>query len=255
VALRRDVPPVIAYPEFLVHASKPPPLVTTERLINTAYITAGLYATIYGLSKYIIAPQQAALSESRHEFLGHTKVQVEDLNTRLSTMVSKAPPSRPTTSSGLNDHPDNKSETSEDEDPTELFHRDFGTQTSPPLSRRASSSDLSDLIPSDVVSGHENRLKIMASHLKDLQHSNSSITEKEDDVNKQLTSLTSYLNDLTYSSPYYRYGGGNYGGWSGTDTTGNKDDEIEKFKTEIRGVKGVLLSTRNFPRGAGAVVG
>jgi hypothetical protein len=243
------VPPVIAYPEFLVHASKPPPLVTTERLLNTAYITAGLYATIYGLSKYIIAPQQAALSESRHEFLGHTKSQVEDFNNRLSTMVSKAPPSRPTTSSGPNEHSDDKSDMSEDEDPTELFHRDFGTQTSPPLSRSASSSDLSDLASSDPVSGHEQRLKIMASHLKDLQHSNSSITEKEDDVNKQLTSLTSYLNDLTYSSPYYRYGG-----WSGTDATGNKDDEIDKFKTEIRGVKGVLLSTRNFPRGAGAIV-
>lgn len=249
----QDVPPVITYPEFLVHASKPPPLVTTDRLLNTAYVTAGLYATIYGLSKYIIGPQQAALSESRHEFLGHTKTQVERLNTRLSTMVFKAPPSRPTTSSGL-DQADNKSDTS-DEDPTELFHRDFGTQTSPNLSRRASSSELSDLFPADVVSGHENRLKIMALHLKDLQHSNSSIEEKEDDVTKQLTSLTSYLNDLTYSSPYYRYGGGNYGGWSGTDTSGNKDDEIDKFKTEIRGVKGVLLSTRNFPRGAGAVVG
>jgi hypothetical protein len=169
-------------------------------------------------------------------------------------MVSKAPPSRPTTSFGLNDHPDIKSDTSDDSDPTELFHRDFGTQTSPPLSRSASSSDLSELGPSDAVSGHENRLKIMASHLKDLQHSNVSLTEKDDDVSKQLTTLTSYLNDLTYSSPYYRYGG-SYGGWSGTDTTGNKDDEIEKFKTEIRGVKGVLLSTRNFPRGASAVVG
>ncbi|KAE9983638.1 hypothetical protein EG328_003054 [Venturia inaequalis] len=243
----REVPPVITYPEFLVHSSKPPPLVTTDRLLNTAYIAAGLYATIYGLSKYIIGPQQAALSESRHEFLGHTKTQVERLNFRLSTMVSKAPPSRPATSSGL-DQADDKSETS-DEDPTELFHRDFGTQTSPSLSRRASSSELSDLRPADVVSGHENRLKIMASHLRDLQQSNSSIEEKEDNVTKQLTSLTSYLNDLTYSSPYYRYGGGNYGGWSGTDTSGNKDDEIDKFKTEIRGVKGVLLSTRNFPRG------
>jgi hypothetical protein len=188
------------------------------------------------------------LSESRHEFLTHATAQLEDFNARLSLLVSTTPPSRPTTSSGVpgkdTDHPDDISDISDDSDPTELFHRDIGTQTSPPLSRRASSSDLSDLgNASDVLSGHENRLKIMSSHLNDLQTSNSSITEKEDHVNKQLSTLTSYLNDLTYSSPYYRYGG-----W-GSDLTANKDDEIEKLKTEIRGVKGVLLSTRNFPRG------
>jgi len=242
----REVPPVITYPEFLVHASQPPPLVTTSLLLNTAYITAGIYATIYGLSKYIIAPMEAQLNESRHDLLSHATAQLGELNTRMTAVVSTVPSSRPTTSSGVKEaHPDDISDISADSDPTELFHRDIGTQTSPPLSRRASSSDDSLIATqTDTLSSHENRLRTMASRLKDLDASNSSLTEKEDDVGKQLSSLTSYLNDLQYSSPYYRSG---YTSWPGTGET-NKDDEIDKVKAEIRGVKGVLLSTRSFPR-------
>jgi hypothetical protein len=247
------VPPVITYPEFLVHANKPAPLVTTSLLVNTAYVTAGLYATIYGLSKYIIAPMEAALTQSRHDLLTHTTEQLEDLNSRMTNMVSTVPQSGslPLKSGNEHRHADNDSDTTSDSDPTELFHRDFGTQTSPALSRRASSSeDSSSDTPTDVTTGHESRLKIMASHLKDLETSGEPNLRTEDDMAKQLSSLTSYLNEMSFSSPYYRYGS-NYS-WS-TPTAGatasSKDDEIEKLKTEIRSVKGVLLSTRNFPRG------
>jgi len=92
----------------------------------------------------------------------------------------------------------------------------------------------------------------MSSHLKDLEASSFSNVEKEDVVTKQLSTLTSYLSDMAYSSPYYRYGSLGYGDWGNSDSSSpgaRKDDEIEKLKTEIRSVKGVLLSTRNFPRG------
>jgi hypothetical protein len=250
----RDVPPVITYPEFLVHANKPAPLVTTSLLLNTAYITAGVYATIYGLSKYIIAPMEASLTQSRHELLTHTSEQLESFNTRMTKMVSTVPQTNSLVlkSENTRGHADNDSDTTSDSDPTELFHRDFGTQTSPALSRRASSSeDSSPDTPTDVTTGHESRLKIMASHLKDLETSGQSNLQKEDDISKQLSALTSYLNEMQFSSPYYRYGNPSYS-WStpATAATGvSKDDEIEKLKAEIRSVKGVLLSTRNFPRG------
>jgi hypothetical protein len=248
----REVPPVIAYPEFLVHANKPSPLVTTNILMNTAYVTAGLYATIYGLSKYIIAPMEASLTQSRHELLAHTSEQLEDLNSKMTTMVSTVPQSKSVILKSENEHADNASDTTSDSDPTELFHRDFGTQTSPALSRRASSSeDSSPDTPTDITTGHESRLKIMASHLKELETSGTGNIQKEDDIAKQLSALTSYLNEMTFSSPYYRYGSSSYS-WSTPSagaTGAAKDDEIEKLKTEIRSVKGVLLSTRNFPRG------
>ncbi|KAF2433096.1 hypothetical protein EJ08DRAFT_561675, partial [Tothia fuscella] len=250
----RDVPPVITYPEFLVHANKPAPLVTTNFLVNTAYITAGLYATVYGLSKYIIAPMEASLTQSRHDILIHTTEQLENFNEKLSSMVSTIPQSKPHgTISKSTDHPDDASDITNDSDPTELYHRDFGTQTSPTLSRRpSSSSEIAPDTPADIITGHSNRIRIMASHLKDLEASNASEMGKVEEVGKQLTALNSYLNDMSYSSPYYRYSSTNYS-WNGSGSyNGGKDDEIEKLKTEIRSVKGVLLSTRTFPRGKNA---
>ena len=125
----RDVPPVIAYPEFLVHSSKPPPLVTKSLLLNTAYITAGLYGTFYALSKYIIGPMEAQLSDSRHQFITHATSQMEVFNSRLSDMVSTVPPSRLGTSSKSAkgaDHPDNASDiTSDRAFPPRLWHTNF----------------------------------------------------------------------------------------------------------------------------------
>jgi hypothetical protein len=194
---------------------------------------------------------EASLTQSRHDLLSHTTEQLEALNAKMSGMVSTEPQPKQniTGKKGSTDHPDDASDITNDSDPTELYHRDFGTQTSPALSRRASSSeDTSPDTPTDVIAGHTNRIRIMASHLKDLEASGTSGATQEEDMGKQLTSLTSYLSDMTYSSPYYRYGTPNYT-WSGTPgATGANDDEIEKLKTEIRGVKGVLLSTRNFPR-------
>jgi hypothetical protein len=197
---------------------------------------------------------EAALTQSRHELLTHTSEQLGDLNSRMTNMVSAVPQSNSLLLKSGKEHgyADNDSDTTSDSDPTELFHRDFGTQTSPVLSRRASSSeDSSTDTPSDVTTSHESRLKIMASHLKDLETSGKSNLDTEDDIAKQLSALTSYLNEMSFSSPYYRYGA-NYS-WStpsaGSTSGSAKDDEIEKLKTEIRSVKGVLLSTRNFPRG------
>ena len=249
----RDVPPVITYPEFLVHANKPPPLVTTSFLITTAYLASGIAASMWALSKYIVLPMQANLSECRHDFFIHTSTQLDSLNSKLSSMVSAIPTSQPTTvQDKVGDHPDNASESSHVSDPTELFHHDVGTQTSPTLlSRRSSLSlSLSSSSPTDPITQHEERLRVISSHLKDLQSSNKEAAEKEGDISSQLTHLNSYLSEMKYSKSYLssKY----LGTWSnlcmmGSGVSNENQDEIDRVMKDIRAVKSVLVSTKTFP--------
>ena len=255
----RDVPPVITYPEFLVHANKPPPLVTTSLLFTTAYFTSGIALGMWALSKHIVLPMQANLSECRHDFFTYTSTQLESFNSKLSSMVSAIPASRPTTAQGrVGEHQDDDaSESSHDSDPTELFHHDIGTQTSPTLlSRRSSlSSSLSSPPHTETTAQHEERLRTLSSHLKDLQSSNKQAAEKEGDISSQLTHLNGYLSEMKYSNSYAN---SKYTGiWQSLGTMGgnasnDNQDEIDRVMKDIRTVKGVLLSTRNFPR-AGAI--
>jgi hypothetical protein len=48
-------------------------------------------ASIYGLSKFIIAPMTQNLTEARHDFAAHTQEQLEEFNKRLGESVSVDP--------------------------------------------------------------------------------------------------------------------------------------------------------------------
>ncbi|PSN63580.1 hypothetical protein BS50DRAFT_602381 [Corynespora cassiicola Philippines] len=239
----REVPPIVTYPEFLTVPEKPPPLITTHRLLNTAYITGGLFATMYGLSKYIIAPMSQDLTDKRHEFADHTHEQLKDLNKRLGDAVSIDPAKKV---KPISDILDDVSEA--DSDPTELYHRDFGTQTTPNLSRRASVATNVD--PEPMVSSHENRLKILTSHLRELEATRSNDKASSDSLKTKLSDLSTYLSEMSYQNQYYNgmgsFYGSNYGLPRGKD---GKEDQIEVLKSDIRAVKGVFLSARNFPAG------
>jgi len=254
-----DMPPIITYPEFLLHANKPPPLITTSFLLNTAYFASGLAASMWGFSKYIVEPMQASLAESRHEFFEHASSQLTNLNTRLTGAVSTVPSSRPKNAHKSDHAADNLSEKSDDSDPTELFHHDIGTQTSPALlSRRASvASSSSSQSSTDLPAQQEDRLRSISSHLKDLQSLSRQSTDASAQTNTQLAELNSYLSDLRYSSQHTsanKYAGGwaalsGLGGLGGGVPT-ETEDEIDRFMKDIKAVKGVLLSTRSFPRAA-----
>lgn len=243
---RRDVPPIITYPEFLVQPQKPPPLVTVSRLINATYIAGALTASAYALSKYIIAPMADNLNEARHDLFEHTGHHVTTFNDKLSQLVSTVPSSAkllPPTPADLADF-DTDSITS---DPTELFHRDVGTQTSPSLSRRTSLSSESEIVQPDTVPLKQaTRLGIIKSHLSELLEGAENNGTSNQTLQTSISETRHYLDGLYYTPPSYSWNADN----SLNTTNASKDkqsDAAVTLKAEIRGVKGVLLSAKRFP--------
>lgn len=206
-------------------------------------------ATIYGLSKYIMAPMVENLAEARHDFAAHTQEQLVELNKKLGESVSVDPASKiKKTTSEIGD------DVSEaDSDPTELYHRDYGTQTTPSLSRRPS---LTDIDAHPTVTAHEKRLKIITSHLNEIAANRTSSRVSHDSLQNKVSDLTTYLNDMSYQNQYYNNMGGLYGNSYGLPSgKDGKKDQIEILKQDIRAVKGVFLSARNFPTGGPIIPG
>lgn len=250
---QRDVPPIITYPEFLLHSTKPAPIITANRLLTTAYTAAGISALLYGCNKYLITPLLASLTDARHDFATHSHAKITELNTKLGAIVSHPNPSH---SSAMNEeqHEDTALDTS---DPTELFHRDYGTQTAPSLTHDDDASSTSSNTPtSDIDSTTSSAQKLHSILHAGKLLSGNEIHDSSDDQNTLtvLRLLHEYLESLAY--PGYSgagvYGAGQVGGYGVTGGAEKKEeDEVARFRNEIRSVKGGLLAARNFP-GAGA---
>ncbi|KAL1978655.1 hypothetical protein VTN31DRAFT_1514 [Thermomyces dupontii] len=257
-ATTRDVPPVITYPEFLVQRPHPPPLLTLRGVLYTLYGAAGLGATIYGASEYLVKPMVKALTDARHELAETARTNLETLNAKLEQNVSRIPPLSPA-KTGRRSSPAGSDSESDDEDsvasdPTELFHRDVGTQTTPDLATGVmmTGQDESEEkpTPTTVVNQHLRRLEIMTSHLREFKDGLAD-SNADADLNGRLTHLKDYVDGLMYeaqprpASVYSIYTAGSTDSASGGRKTEN--DPIAAFKAEIRSVKGTLLSARNFP--------
>ncbi|KEQ71470.1 hypothetical protein M436DRAFT_50884 [Aureobasidium namibiae CBS 147.97] len=243
---QRDVPPIITYPEFLVQPQKPPPLVTVGRLINATYIAGAVTASAYALSKYIIAPMADNLNHARHDMFEHTSQQVTGFNDKLSKLVSTVPHTVKSSTSTPAEFVDFDMD-SVTSDPTELFHRDVGTQTSPSLSRRTSlSSDAEIANPDSVPQKQATRLEIMKSHLSELLEGTENNGTNNQTLQASISETRSYLDGLYYTPPSYSWNADN----SLNASSSSKDkqpDAAVALKAEIRGVKGVLLSAKRFP--------
>jgi hypothetical protein len=243
---RRDVPPIITYPEFLVQPQKPPPLVTVSRLINATYLAGAVTASAYALSKYIIAPMADNLNHARHDLFDHTSQHVSDFNDKLSKLVSTVPQPTKLSTSTPADFADFDMD-SVTSDPTELFHRDVGTQTSPPVSRRTSlSSDAEVSKPDTVPLKQATRLEIIKSHLSELLEGAESNGSNNQTLQASISETRHYLDGLYYTPPSYSWNADN----SLNASNSSKDkqpDAAVALKAEIRGVKGVLLSAKRFP--------
>ena len=248
-----SIPPIITYPEFLVEAHKPPPLITPTRVLNTLYVAGGISTLIYAASKYLVTPMVDTLNESRHDFLTHSQSKVDELNTRLGKLVSKQPGGK-STSSEVEDDIE-----SVDSDPTELYHRDMGTQTEVPPEPKSSVLKAEEEKKQSPAEYATNGLKIITSHITEMADQSDAAGEAHKDQKEKMNGLRHYLDQLVYGTvggPLWteesiKNAYGNSGAMGGNDgTNGDKkkeDDAIEELKKEIRGVKGVLLSAKRFP--------
>lgn len=169
---------------------------------------------------------------------------LDDLNERLVKNVSSVPDGMAKQSECDEvDDDDDSSETTEDIMP--LFNRTIGTQTSPPLSPSSSTFGSETKLSPNSIPIQETSLKSLHSSLSTLLVPSPS-SDAESSLSSQIRDLKQYLDNLSYPSLYP----------SATSSLAeSKDDAVNKFKAEVRGVKGVLLSARNFPSGSSRAMG
>ncbi|RDW75684.1 hypothetical protein BP5796_06505 [Coleophoma crateriformis] len=228
----RDAPPIITYPEFLTKSTSPPPLITRQRLLTTIYLFGGLSAILYGTNNYLVQPMVESLTTSRLSLAETAQANLQKLISKLEEAVSEIP-----TATGPGVYRDEGEDS--DEDPTEMFHRDIGVQTSLPNTPSASRPETPR--PTALNSQTE-VLKGMQVRFTELIEDTTSEGQDQSDLSATINILKDYLDGLAYVTPSYTYGVGGY-----NTNSADKDDEISKVKQQIRGVKGVLLSARSFP--------
>ncbi|KAK3387249.1 peroxisomal membrane anchor protein conserved region-domain-containing protein [Podospora didyma] len=243
---RDDRPPIITYPEFLTKPARPPPLVTVNGFFNTLYAFGAVSALIYGASKYVVEPMVDALTEARISLHDTAKQDLDKLVAKLENTVSEIPPNKKTAEASGHTDADDDAASSSYDDPTELFHRDIGVQTSLPTSPLAGTfPDLALSTPEKPVAQQTRRLTELVASLKGVHEGTTSqtraymnITVDLDDLRTDLDRLGSAQNDWQPPAGFSFYG---------RSSRSEPDDEIKKAKENIRRVKGVLLSARSFP--------
>lgn len=203
---------------------------------------------MYGTSKYALEPMVEALTEARLSFHDTAKENLAKLVEKLEGAVSEIPPTvkkadASTGRGGARDE-DDDNDSGDYEDPTELFHRDIGVQTSLPPSPLDTSLYLpgsaSHRAPGseDPVQEQTRRVRELAASARDLRDGFMSQSEGYEDVKHVLDVFGEDLDKLTYPPGEF------VGGFSlyGLANKNEPDDEIKRAKENIRRVKGVLLS-------------
>jgi sulfite reductase alpha subunit-like flavoprotein len=205
----------------------------------------------------------ASLTSARHELASKAEENLQKLNTKLEETVSVVPPQLTARKIKTDEEDDDDSVTS---DPTELFHRDMATQTSPeptpaPSTTGAANSADVATTPTTKVNDHVSRVQSITSQLRGIIDSEKDASSLDDSMRTGLTELHHYCDTLIYSAPAYS-AGSSYGVWNSNaganDNSGLRkaeDEAIAGFRADIRGVKGALLSARNFPASRGGRLG
>ena len=186
-----------------------------------------------------------SLTSARHSLFESASSNLQVLEEKLGKVVSTIPVSTKQVEAKLDTMNNEEDKGSEASDPTELFHRDTGTQTSMPDSPSSSSSiDLSKPTSGANIFMQTNRLKALHSRVTDIVSSSDSLEKANDGIKTEIVDLQKYLDGVMWGKTH-----------SYVDMTAGKiqtrkeDDEIARVKAEIRGVKGVLLNAKNFPTG------
>jgi hypothetical protein len=196
------------------------------------------------------------LASARHTLSTSALENLEKLNDKLGNVVSEVPPMA-SDSRKLAATTEVASDSDSDEDPTELFHRDMGTQTSEPSSGDVTPTAEGTGSKDALLEAQHSRLQELSGHLAELIDQAASETYDAEHLMATISDLRTHLDSLNYSSPYYGSATGSantyfgnsytYGRQDGSKSEG--EDMINEVKNQIRSVKGVFLSARNFPSG------
>jgi hypothetical protein len=187
-----------------------------------------------------------ALTESRADLhavasdnLGTLVTQLESTVSELpSTYRSKVAASAASAAAAGLGSDDAANLAASDDDPSEMFHRDIGTQTSDPPSPL--------LKPKDAPEWQRqaDRLSRLSRSITELKDGVRSQSDDMTDVKMLLDVFRDDLDALTYAGRMeYPDGFDMYN----RGKKNEPDDEMRKARDNIRRVKGVLLMTRNFP--------
>ncbi|KAK0705036.1 peroxisomal membrane anchor protein conserved region-domain-containing protein [Lasiosphaeris hirsuta] len=242
-----DRPPIITYPEFLTKPTRPPPLMTATGFFNTLYAFGGFATLLYGTSKFVLEPMVASLTEARISLHDTAKEDLVKLVDKLEGLVSEIPPYKAALVAHTNDgdYHDEDDAKSSYEDPTELFHRDIGVQTSlPSTPLRATTPEPSPPEPASVQQAR--RVAGLVASVRAVSDGLAAQGEAYGDVRQSVVGVFRDELDVLSSA---RIGTGDFR-FSSYGSVGGRsepDDEIKKVRDNIRRVKGVLLSTRSFP--------
>ncbi|TGJ81330.1 hypothetical protein E0Z10_g7445 [Xylaria hypoxylon] len=233
-------PPIITYPEFLTKPQRPPPLITPSRLTNILAVSGGVWALLYGISGLVIKPMTDDLNEARSEYYHHVNGKLSQLVEKLEGTASEVPyKNGKPLKSQHHDRAidDNESVTS---DPTELFHRDVGTQTSPPPSIVGGNAGNKSEKPVDIQAA---KLSGISASLRELTLMHTQRAESNADLRSAIGEIRDQVDKLAYPpvQDFSAYSGLGYG------QSAEPDDEFKRTKDAIRSVKGLFLSSRSFP--------
>ncbi|KAI1480576.1 peroxisomal membrane anchor protein conserved region-domain-containing protein [Daldinia eschscholtzii] len=250
-----DVAPIITYPEFLTTAPKPEPLITPTRLGNILAVTGSIWTLLYGAARFGVNPMVNSLNDARSEYFSHVSSKLEQLVEKLEETASEVPyhNGKPLRSRLLLDNEGGAGGRYADDDgestfsdPTELFHRDVGTQTSPVMMNAEFGSSASSLADKPIDS-QARRLTALRASLREMNDMHVRHAEGAADLNSLLREVRDEVDKLglppmmDFSSVY---GGFGYGR---STSPSEANDEVKKTKDAIRSVKGMFLSSRSFP--------
>ena len=236
-----DAPPIITYPEFLTHSPRPPPLLTPTRVLNTLTAVGSAWTLLYGAARFVVNPMVENLNQARSDYYTHVNERLAPVVEKLEGDVSEVPYKNGKALRQADPDGDAGSESSYD-DPTELFHRDVGTQTSPQATTPVRSGSGS---PETPIDGQARRLARLNAAVRELSDMKIKRAEESADLHAMLREVRDDVDKLAYPPPpdYTSYG-------LGLSRPSEADDEYKKTKDAIRSVKGVFLSSRMFPAAA-----
>ncbi|EOO00391.1 putative peroxin 14 17 protein [Phaeoacremonium minimum UCRPA7] len=239
---KTDHAPIVTYPEFLTKPNKPPPLITANGLFNVLYAVTGLSTLVYGTTKYVVSPMVDSLTEARIDFHENALQNLKKLNEKLESTVSEIPVTKKAEVHAFEDDT-----SSSYDDPTELFHRDIGVQTSLP----PTPTDTEPQTPAaqSTVVKQASRIAELTASIRSINEDLTSEAEDFSNIKTILDTFNEDLDKLTYPWQPSTDFVGSYS-YYGASRGNEPDDEIKKAKENIRRLKGVFLSARSFPGSA-----